>query len=146
MVYCNHRKGNAEKRGAVLKRKTIKKHVTEIHYIVHTNWGRFRLDKGAYRDYLVGNLWISWAPGKHTIVAEIPSFAPRKKPLLSTKVREVSFIYRKYRQNRGQIRLWSSFTAVSEPNFCVSGGKRLVYKLDFFSLTKGCEKGQRDWI
>ena len=36
----------------------------EEFYDVHTYWGWFRLDEGAYRDYLDGNLWITWVPGK----------------------------------------------------------------------------------
>lgn len=33
-------------------------------YEVQTHWGWFRLDEGAYRDYLAGKLWICWVPGK----------------------------------------------------------------------------------
>lgn len=33
-------------------------------YIVTTRWGTFSLDEGAYQDYLAGNLWICWEPGK----------------------------------------------------------------------------------
>ena len=33
-------------------------------YEVHTYWGWFRLDEGAYQDYLAGKLWITWVPGK----------------------------------------------------------------------------------
>lgn len=33
-------------------------------YEVKTHWGGFRLDEGAYRDYLEGRLWITWKPGK----------------------------------------------------------------------------------
>lgn len=36
----------------------------EEFYDVHTHWGWFRLDEGAYRDYLAGKLWITWVPGK----------------------------------------------------------------------------------
>ena len=32
-------------------------------YVVHTHWGWFRLDAGAYQDYLDGTLWLSWIPG-----------------------------------------------------------------------------------
>ena len=32
-------------------------------YEVHTHWGWFRLDEGAYLDYLAGKLWITWVPG-----------------------------------------------------------------------------------
>ena len=33
-------------------------------YEVCTHWGWFRLDEGAYRDYLEGKLWITWKPGR----------------------------------------------------------------------------------
>ena len=33
-------------------------------YVVTTHWGTFSLDEGAYQDYLAGNLWINWIPGK----------------------------------------------------------------------------------
>ncbi len=32
-------------------------------YQVHTHWGWFSLDEGAYADYLAGRLWICWEPG-----------------------------------------------------------------------------------
>ena len=35
-------------------------------YVVTTHWGTFSLDEGAYQDYLAGNLWICWTPGKLT--------------------------------------------------------------------------------
>ena len=33
-------------------------------YVVTTHWGAFSLDEASYQDYLTGNLWISWTPGK----------------------------------------------------------------------------------
>ena len=33
-------------------------------YVVTTHWGTFSLDEGSYQDYLAGNLWICWTPGK----------------------------------------------------------------------------------
>lgn len=33
-------------------------------YVVTTHWGTFSLDEGSYQDYLTGNLWICWIPGK----------------------------------------------------------------------------------
>jgi hypothetical protein len=33
-------------------------------YVVTTHWGTFSLDEASYRDYLAGNLWICWTPGK----------------------------------------------------------------------------------
>ena len=44
--------------------------INEEYYEVHTHWGWFRLDEGAYRDYLDGKLWISWAPGNRTLPKE----------------------------------------------------------------------------
>jgi len=46
----------------------------ELWYDVCTHWGWFRLDEGAYRDYLAGKLWIDWKPGgrqqKNPVCAE----------------------------------------------------------------------------
>ena len=39
-------------------------------YEVRTHWGWFRLDRGAYEDYLAGKLWITWIPGKPKEQAE----------------------------------------------------------------------------
>ncbi len=36
--------------------------IHEEWFEVHTCWGWFRLDLGAYRDYLAGKLWITWVP------------------------------------------------------------------------------------
>lgn len=36
--------------------------IREECFEVHTHWGWFRLDEGAYRDYLAGKLWICWKP------------------------------------------------------------------------------------
>ena len=33
-------------------------------YVVTTHWGTFSLDEGSYQDYLAGNHWICWIPGK----------------------------------------------------------------------------------
>lgn len=33
-------------------------------YEVRTHWGWFKLDRGAYEDYLAGRLWITWISGK----------------------------------------------------------------------------------
>jgi hypothetical protein len=35
-----------------------------VKYIVTTHWGTFSLDEASYRDYLAGNHWICWNPGK----------------------------------------------------------------------------------
>ena len=35
-------------------------------YVVTTHWGTFSLDEASYQDYLAGNLWICWTPGKPT--------------------------------------------------------------------------------
>ena len=35
-------------------------------YVVTTHWGTFSLDEASYQDYLAGNHWISWTPGKPT--------------------------------------------------------------------------------
>ena len=38
--------------------------ISEEWFEVHTYWGWFRLDRGAYEDYVAGKLWITWVPGK----------------------------------------------------------------------------------
>ena len=35
-------------------------------YVVTTHWGTFSLDEASYQDYLAGDLWICWTPGKPT--------------------------------------------------------------------------------
>ena len=71
-------------------------------------------------------------------------------------MKETSFVYQdkrgfflhfgqkssKYRQNRVWIGLRSSFAAVPESDFCISGAKRLVYFCLFFAPAKDYEKGQ----
>ena len=37
--------------------------ILEEYFDVKTYWGWFRLDRGAYEDYLAGKLWITWVPG-----------------------------------------------------------------------------------
>ena len=39
-------------------------YIFDEYYEIKTYWGWFRLDRGAYEDYLTGKLWITWAPGK----------------------------------------------------------------------------------
>lgn len=36
----------------------------DARYVVTTHWGTFSLDEGSYQDYLAGNHWICWEPGK----------------------------------------------------------------------------------
>lgn len=36
--------------------------MSEKYYEVETRWGHFRLDEGAYQDYLNNSLWITWTP------------------------------------------------------------------------------------
>ena len=33
-------------------------------YVVTTHWGTFSLDESSDQDYLAGNLWVCWTPGK----------------------------------------------------------------------------------
>jgi len=42
-------------------------------YVVTTHWGTFSLDEASYQDYLAGNLWICWTPGKPTQPQHIAS-------------------------------------------------------------------------
>ena len=50
------------------------------YYEVKTYWGWFRLDRGAYQDYLAGKLWITWVPsgavGKQTIAPQQTQLSP----------------------------------------------------------------------
>jgi hypothetical protein len=41
--------------------------ILDEYYEVKTYWGWFRLDRGAYEDYLAGKLWITWVPGKRIL-------------------------------------------------------------------------------
>ena len=42
----------------------------EESYEVHTHWGWFCLDEGAYRDYLQNKLWITWRPRSMSLPAK----------------------------------------------------------------------------
>lgn len=55
-----------------MKRKKIEERKEEKHP-VQTHWGSFLLDEGAYRDYLLGKLWITWVPGRQELAAESAS-------------------------------------------------------------------------
>lgn len=45
-------------------------------YIVTTHWGTFSLDEASYQDYLAGNLWICWTPGKPQQKQTISGYIP----------------------------------------------------------------------
>lgn len=45
-------------------------------YVVTTHWGTFSLDEGAYQDYLAGNLWICWTPGKPQQKQTVSGYIP----------------------------------------------------------------------
>ena len=53
--FCAYFSGSTEKWGAFL--------LLDESYVVRTHLGCFRLDRGAYEDYLAGKLWITWIPG-----------------------------------------------------------------------------------
>ena len=44
--------------------KELKSMKNGARYVVTTHWGTFSLDEASYQDYLTGNLWICWTPGK----------------------------------------------------------------------------------
>ena len=44
--------------------------IIEETYEVKTHWGWFRLDEGAYRDYLQNKLWITWRPRSMSLPAK----------------------------------------------------------------------------
>lgn len=53
--------------------------IFEESYEVKTHWGWFRLDRGAYQDYLAGKLWVTWVPVgamKRPIEKQIPPTLP----------------------------------------------------------------------
>lgn len=45
-------------------------------YVVTTHWGTFSLDEGSYQDYLTGNLWICWTPGKPQQKQTVSEYIP----------------------------------------------------------------------
>ena len=47
-----------------LTEKESKSMKNGARYVVSTHWGTFSLDEASYQDYLAGNLWICWTPGK----------------------------------------------------------------------------------
>ena len=49
-----------------LTEKESKNMKNGARYVVTTHWGTFSLDEASYQDYLAGNLWICWTPGKPT--------------------------------------------------------------------------------
>ena len=58
-------------------------------YEVQTYWGWFRLDEGAYQDYLAGKLWITWVPGRpqptQTAATMLPVHVSREATVLLEK-------------------------------------------------------------
>ena len=60
-----------------LTEKESKSMKNGARYVVTTHWGTFSLDEASYQDYLAGNLWICWTPGKprqpqHTASGYVP--------------------------------------------------------------------------
>lgn len=43
-------------------------------YVVTTHWGTFSLDEASYQDYLAGNHWICWTPGKTQLPKQTANF------------------------------------------------------------------------
>ena len=56
--FCAYFSGSTERRCL-----SIFDRYNDESYEVATHWGRFRLDRSSYEDYLAGKLWITWAPG-----------------------------------------------------------------------------------
>ena len=60
--------------------------IHEEWFEVNTYWGWFRLDLGAYRDYLAGKLWITWVPAgmqarqATTTASAVPTLPPDLSP------------------------------------------------------------------
>lgn len=47
-----------------MTKKESKSMKNGARYVVTTHWGTFSLDEGSYQDYLAGDLWICWTPGR----------------------------------------------------------------------------------
>ena len=63
--------------------------IPDCIYEVHTHWGWFLLDEGAYADYLDGKLWITWVPGKPQRAIETPA-APANITGAALRLREMA--------------------------------------------------------
>ena len=73
--------------------------IHEEWFEVHTYWGWFRLDRGAYQDYLAGKLWISWVPAgarnpqAHAALPPLPqALSPRAIELRKRAAREGAYL------------------------------------------------------
>ena len=59
-----------------LTEKESKSMKNGARYVVTTHWGTFSLDEASYQDYLAGNLWICWTPGKPQQKQTISGYIP----------------------------------------------------------------------
>lgn len=82
------------------------------YYEVQTHWGWFRLDERAYRDYLAGNLWICWEPGKRR--------QPQREEL-PVSISEEAAALRERAEREGVLAVAETFSAALElPMPCVA--------------------------
>ncbi len=72
----------------------------ENYYEVKTYWGWFRLDEGAYKDYIEGRLWITWVPSHFQGTTE-----PVKMRLLATNITEAAVQLRELAVKKGVYRI-----------------------------------------
>ena len=65
-------------------------------YVVTTHWGTFSLDEASYQDYLAGNHWICWKPGKptpqHTTNCHVPPNVTERAISLREKADKVGVL------------------------------------------------------
>ena len=59
-----------------LTKKESKSMKNGARYVVTTHWGTFSLDEASYQDYLAGNLWICWTPGKPQQKQTVSGYIP----------------------------------------------------------------------
>lgn len=95
----------------------------EESYEVCTHWGWFRLDRGAYEDYLAGKLWITWIPGKPKEQAA----EQRKEDVLPPNVTDAAIRLRDLASRHGAYATFQS----AFPGVAVHALEAIRVKVDF---------------
>jgi len=95
-------------------------------YEVHTYWGGFLLDEGAYRDYLSGKLWITWVPGgpqqkaeAEAVPANVSGEAVRLREL-AAKSDAYSVCFRFFPGGRAEVPYRKRMCDISIEEMCLS--------------------------
>lgn len=57
--------------------KELKSMKNDAKYVVSAHRKTFPLDEASYQDYLAGNLWICWTPGKPAVLRQEFSADPK---------------------------------------------------------------------